>query len=164
MSSEYEDAEELPDDVDQHFGELESEIERIDALRHAYDPDDIARSGVFIVLSPDGEARIERGFIRPEDEKSEAEEASDGETVIDGVCVNGDGEIIEDGEGGDGASAPGSEDEDTEEDGTPLWDLLVRDLTAQRTLGLRLALGEQPDMALIAVTHALAAQTLLSRR
>ena len=38
-------------------------------------------------------------------------------------------------------------------------DSLIRDLTAHRTLGLRLALGEQPDMALIAVIHTLAAQT-----
>ena len=52
-----------------------------------------------------------------------------------------------------------SEYEDAEEDGKPLSDILVRDLTAHRTLGLRLALGEQPDMALTAVTHALAAQT-----
>lgn len=86
----------------------------------------------------------------------EAEEASDG--VIDGARVNDDGEVIEDGEGGDRASAPGTADEDAEEDGTPPSDLLIR-LTAHRTLGLRLALGEQPDMALIAVIHALAAQT-----
>jgi ParB family chromosome partitioning protein len=157
LSSKYEDAEELPDDVDQRFGELEAEIERIDALRHAYDPDEIGRGGVFVVLSPDGEARIERGFIRAEDEKPED---GDGETVIDGVRVNDDGEIIEDGdEDGDHAGAHDAEDEDAEDDGKPLSDLLVRDLTAQRTLGLRLALGEQPDMALIAVTHALAAQT-----
>ena len=136
--------------------ELEAEIERIDAKRHAYDPDEIARGGVFVVLSPDGEARIERGFIRPEDEKPEAEEASDGETVIDGVRVNGDGEIIED---GDDAAAHNADDEDAGDDGTPLSDLLVRELTTHRTLGLRVALGEQPDMALIAVTHALAAQS-----
>jgi len=154
LSSEYEDADELPDDVDQRFGELEAEIERIDALRHAYDPDEIGRGGVFVVLSPDGEARIERGFIRAEDQKPE--EAGDGETVIDGVRVNADGEVVED---GDHAAEPDAEDEDTEEDGKPLSDILVRDLTAHRTLGLRLALGEQPDMALIAVTHALAAQT-----
>jgi ParB family chromosome partitioning protein len=159
LSSEYEDADELPDDVDQRFGELEAEIERIDAKRHAYDPDEIARGGVFVVLSPDGEARIERGFIRSEDEKPETEDASDGETVIDGVRVNGDGEVIEDGEGGDGAFVPDTEDEDAEDDSTPLSDLLIRDLTAHRTLGLRLALGEQPDFALIAVTHGLAAQT-----
>lgn len=156
LSSEYEDAEELPDDVDARFGELEAEIERIDALRHAYDPDAIARGGVFVVLSHDGEARIERGFIRPEDEQPEAEED---ETVIDGVRVNGDGEIIDGDEDGDHASDMEREGEDAEEDGKPLSDSLIRDLTAHRTLGLRLSLGEQPDMALIAVTHALAAQT-----
>lgn len=37
-------------------------------------------------------------------------------------------------------------------------DTLVRDLTAHRTLGLRLNLSEQPDVAIVAVTHALAAQ------
>jgi len=162
LSSEYEDAEELPDDVDQRFGALEAEIERIDALRHAYDPDDIVRGGVFVVLSPDGEARIERGFIRPEDEKLETEgAAAEGGSVIDGVRVNGDGEIIEGGEydeDGGYAAEHDAEDEDVEDDGKPLSDLLVRDLTAHRTLGLRLGLGEQPDMALIAVTHALAAQ------
>jgi ParB family chromosome partitioning protein len=158
LSSEYDGADELPDDVDQRFGELEAEIERIDALRHAYDPDDIARGGVFVVLSHDGEARIECGFIRPEDEKPEPEEGADGET-IDGERVNGDGEIIEDDEDGNHVSDLEAEDEDAEDDGKPLSDLLIRDLTAHRTLGLRLTLGEQPDMALIAVTHALAAQT-----
>ncbi|HRN83171.1 MAG TPA: ParB/Srx family N-terminal domain-containing protein [Hyphomicrobium sp.] len=159
LSSEYEGADELPDDVDQRFGELEAEIEHIDAKRHAYDVDDICRSGVFVVLDHDGAARIERGFVRPEDEKPEAEDASDGETVIDGVRVNDDGEVIEDGEDGNRAADLEAEDEDVEEDGKPLSDLLIRDLTAHRTLGLRLVLGEQPDMALIAVTHALAAQT-----
>lgn len=76
--------------------------------------------------------------------ETEAEEASDG--VIDGARVNDDGEVIEDDEGGDHASAPGTADEDAEEDGTLPSDLLIR-LTADRTLGLRLALGEQPDMA-----------------
>lgn len=155
LSSEYESAEELPDDVDRRFGELEAEIERIDSMRHAYDPDAVARGGVFVVLSHDGEARIERGFIRPEDEKPQAEDAEDGGSV------NGDGEIIEGGEhdeDGNRVLALDPEDEDAEEDGKPLSDALVRDLTAHRTLGLRLALGEQPDMALVAVTHALAAQ------
>lgn len=163
LSEQYDSAEELPDDVDRRFGELEAEIERIDALRHAYDADDIARGGVFVILSHDGEARIERGFIRAEDELPETEEGENGEggSVIDGVRVNGDGEIIEDGdrdEDGNAVSAIETE-EDTGDAGKPLSDLLIRDLTSHRTLGLRLALGEQPDMALIAVTHALAAQT-----
>lgn len=160
LSSEYDSADELPDDVDERCGELEAEIERIDALRRAYDPDEISRGGAFAVLNHDGTARIERGFIRPEDEKPEPEqeEAEHGQTVIDGVRVNTDGEIIED--GGDGrVSGLEIEDEEAEEDSRPLSDLLIRDLTAHRTLALRLTLGEQPDIALIAVTHALAAQT-----
>lgn len=152
----------LPPDVDEHFAELEAEIERIDDLRYAYDADEIARGGVFVVLNHDGTARIERGFIRLEDEALEPEEGADGETVIDGMRVNADGEIIEDSNYDDGNThvcGLDAEDENAENDDRPISDILTRDLTAHRTLGLRLALGEQPDIALIAVTHALAAQT-----
>ncbi len=163
LTAEWEDTnDDLPPDVDERFAELEAEIERIDGLRHAYDPDAIVRGGAFVVLNHDGTARIERGFIRPEDEAPEPEENADGEAVIDGMRVNADGEIIEDGaydEHGNHVSAFDTDDEDAEDDDKPISDLLTRDLTAHRTLGLRLALGEQPDMALIAVTHALAAQT-----
>ncbi|NTF47048.1 ParB/RepB/Spo0J family partition protein [Rhizobium rhizogenes] len=167
LTAEWEDTDDdIPPDVDERFAELEAEIERIDGLRHAYEADEIARGGAFVVLGHDGTARIERGFIRPEDEvpEPEAEEDADGdgETVVDGVRVNADGEIIEDveqDEDGNHVSALDAEDEEVEDDGKPISDLLTRDLTAHRTLGLRLALGEQPDMALIAVTHALAAQT-----
>jgi ParB family chromosome partitioning protein len=96
-----------------------------------------------------------------EDEKPEPEQL-DAAGVIDGVRVNDDGEVIEDdqrdGEG-DHISSLAPQEEDEGDAGQPLTDLLTRDLTAHRTLGLRLALGEQPDIALIAVTHALAAQT-----
>ena len=37
-------------------------------------------------------------------------------------------------------------------------DTLIRDLTARRTLGLRLNLAEQPEVAIVAATHALLAQ------
>nr|WP_245411134.1 ParB/Srx family N-terminal domain-containing protein [Methylovirgula ligni] len=156
ISEEYDGADELPDDVDERFAELEAEIERIDAKRHAYDPDNIARGGVFVVLNHDGTARIERGFVRAEDEAPEPEPEAEPES--EGYAVTEDGEIVENGDDEDGTASE-AEDEDAEDDGKPLSDLLVRDLTAHRTLGLRLALGEQPDIALIAVIHALAAQT-----
>lgn len=163
LTAEWEDTDDdLPPDVDERFAELEAEIERIDGLRHTYDRDEIGRGGAFVVLNHDGTARIERGFIRPEDEAPEPEEDVVGETVIEGVRVNGHGEIIESGdydEDGSDISALNAEDEDAEDDSKPISDIFTRDLTAHRTLGLRLALGEQPDMALIAVTHALAAQT-----
>lgn len=152
----------LPPDVDERFAELEAEIERINGLRHAYEVDEIARGGAFVVLNHDGIARIERGFIRAEDEAPESDvEDGDGGTVIDGVRVNGDGEVIGEGEQSkDGNPVSDIEPEEDEGDAArPISDLLTRDLTAHRTLGLRLALGEQPDMAMIAVTHALAAQT-----
>ncbi|MER9182592.1 ParB/Srx family N-terminal domain-containing protein [Mesorhizobium sp. M0767] len=154
LSDEWNSAEELPDDVDQSFGRLEAEIERIDALRHAFDPDVVSRGGVFVVLAHDGSARIERGFIRAEDELPELEAVTlqGGE----GYAVNDDGEIIE---AGTGSDCDDANDGEAEDDGKPLSDLLIRDLTAHRTLGLRLALGEQPDIALVAVTHTLAAQT-----
>ncbi|MCA1868463.1 ParB/RepB/Spo0J family partition protein [Agrobacterium genomosp. 3] len=42
-------------------------IERLDALeREAYDPEVIAKGGVFIALSYNGQLRIERGFVRRE--------------------------------------------------------------------------------------------------
>ncbi|MGY2991201.1 hypothetical protein ACVWWD_000008 [Mesorhizobium sp. URHB0026] len=98
--------------------------------------------------------RIERGFIRAEDElpEPEAETLQGGE----GYAVNDDDEITG---AGTGSDCDGRNEEEAEDDGKPLSDLLIRDLTAHRTLGLRLALGEQPDIALVAVTHALAAQT-----
>ena len=164
LNAEWEDADiDLPAEVNARLAELEAEIERIDAKRHAFDPDDIARGGVFVVVAHDGDVRIERGYIRAEDEapEPEPEEVEGGETVIDGVRVNGDGEIL-DSEDGESDDLPETEQEPEEEAGDagkPLPDSLIRDLTAHRTLGLRLALGEQPDMALIAVVHALAAQT-----
>ena len=155
LSAQYEDADELPDDVDARLGELETEMERIDAKREAYAPDDIARGGAFVLLNHEGMLRVERGFIRAEDEKPGLDTEAEG----DSIAVTDDGEIIEDGE--QHGSLHDTEDEDaddSEDDSKPLPDLLIRDLTAHRTLGLRLALGEQPDVALVAITHTLAAQ------
>jgi ParB family chromosome partitioning protein len=152
LSAEYEREDVLPPEVEADYNALEAEIEQLSARRFAYDPDAVARGGVFVVLNHDGTARIERGFIRPEDEATDPEIEAD---VEGAEAATGDGEAGEDEDGEASASDP--EDEEAE-DGKPLSDLLVRDLTAHRTLGLRLALGEQPDMALIAVTHALVAQ------
>jgi ParB family chromosome partitioning protein len=154
LTEQYESAEELPDDVDARFGEFEAEIERLEAKRLAYDPADIARCGAFVILNHDGCLRIERGFMRAEDERPEPE------------TQNGSGE----GEGGepiqdDCGAGPNDQPrgdafaEDEDSDGHKLLsDILIRELTAHRTLGLRLALSEQPDIAIVAITHALSAQ------
>ena len=90
LTEQHESDEELPDEVDARFGELEAEIERLEAKRLAYDPADIARCGAFVILNHDGTVRIERGFVRAEDEKPEPEthdvsgEGEGGDTVHDG--------------------------------------------------------------------------------
>ncbi|MFX9665307.1 DNA-binding protein, partial [Acinetobacter baumannii] len=74
--------------------EVEARFKEIDAALDAfgdgtaYDPDEVARGGVFVILGHDGQARIERGLIRPEDElpvaEAEAEDSAQGETEPDG--------------------------------------------------------------------------------
>ncbi|WP_315828393.1 MULTISPECIES: ParB/RepB/Spo0J family partition protein [unclassified Bradyrhizobium] len=150
LSEWHQTVDEIPDHVDVQFCELEAEIDRLEAKRHAYDPDDVARSGAFVILGHDGDVRIERGFIRPEDDKPQSQP----EQV-------GDASEPREAEGAGDEAAEGAEDEESgtdEEEDCPLSDLLVRNLTAYRTLGLRLNLSEQPDIAIVAVTHALAAQ------
>jgi ParB family transcriptional regulator, chromosome partitioning protein len=159
LTAEWENSEEdLPPDVDKRFAELVAEIERLDALRRAFDPEDVACGGAFVSLNYDGTARIERGFIRPEDERPEPDtgDAEEGGTLNSGVRVNADGEVIEDAEG---QGSDHAQEEDEGDAAQSVSDILTRDLTAHRTLGLRLALGEQMEIALVAVTHALAAQT-----
>lgn len=125
--------------------EDQSSLDAVSAQQHAYDPDVIARGGAYVVLSHDGAARIERGFVRPEDEPETEEDANS---------------VADDPNTGETDGAPvADEDEGDHDADKPLSDTLVRDLMAHRTLGLRLALGESPDMALLAVTHALAART-----
>lgn len=147
----YSSYDEMPEDVGIKVEALSDEIDAIAAKRTAYDPEVIARGGVFVVLAPSGQARIERGFVRPEDEKLAEPDAED--EAEDGV-IGGDDEdeLAEDSEDEEGADV---EDID---DGKPIPDSLIRDLTTHRTLGLRLALGEQPDIAIIALTHALVSQ------
>jgi ParB family chromosome partitioning protein len=157
LTAQHESAEELPDEVDARFGALEAEIERLEAKRQAYDPADIVRYGAFVILNHDGTVRIERGFVRAEDENPEPETLSASGEGEGGRPVHEDGGTVANGIAG-GESMDG-EDEDGDGDGhKPLSDILIRDLTAHRTLGLRLALSEQPEVGILAVVHALSAQ------
>lgn len=119
-------------DVVERLDALDAEIARLGERRTAYDPEDVARAGVFVTLGPDGTPRLEAGFIRPEDD---APAPSDPDTGPDEPSEKMDGD--------DPAALP---------------DRLAADLTAHRTAALRWALGEDADVALAAVVHALALQ------
>ncbi len=148
----YAEAEELPDDVDRRLGEIETALEAFDDRPAIYDPAEIARAGVFVSVDGDGRLRVERGYVRPEDE-APAEPEPDGEapedSEHDGVVQRSSITI-----GGDGSSTAVEAAE--EEDGIkPLPDRLLTELTAHRTLALRDALANDPDTAFVAVLHAL---------
>jgi len=156
-------AEELTDEQDRRMGEIETAIEAITARPVRFEADEVARAGAFVSIAPDGSLRIDRGYVRPEDElpiEPEPEEeigsgaspanASPMEAEHDGVAVY---------------AGPGEPIEPEEEDGIkPLSDRLLTELTAHRTLSLRHALGERPDVAFLAALHALALSVFYTYR
>jgi ParB family transcriptional regulator, chromosome partitioning protein len=143
-------SDDLPEEVDARLGEIEAALEAFDKP-DSFDPAATANAGVFVSIGPDGELRVERGYVRPEDAAA---------------CVT-----EPDSEAGEGADLPAAprttvimvggtsadaDDTGAEEDGIkPLPDRLVVELTAYRTLALREALANDPDIAFVAVLHAL---------
>jgi ParB family transcriptional regulator, chromosome partitioning protein len=148
----YAEAEELPDEVDQRLGEIETALEAFDDRPAIYDPADIARAGAFVSIDGDGDLRIERGYVRPEDE-APAEPDADGEAP-EGSEGDGDVQRTVITVGG-GESSAGAETAEEEDGIRPLPDRLVTELTVHRTLALRDALANDPDTAFVAVLHAL---------
>lgn len=151
LEEQYAEADELPDDVDARLGEIETALEALDARPVTFDPEEIARAGAFVSIAHDGSLRVERGFVRPEDEIMPEPEANSGD-------ADGTGSAQRDSEGKDGEISNGSEEpsEPDEDEGlSPISDRLLSELTAHRTLGLRNALAEQPDIAFVATLHAL---------
>ncbi len=71
----------LPDEVDARLTELETAIEAFNDAPVAYDPTEIARAGAFVSVDANGELRVERGFVRPEDEPPVAIAPVEGEAT-----------------------------------------------------------------------------------
>ncbi|WP_354133374.1 ParB/RepB/Spo0J family partition protein [Bradyrhizobium sp. RT9a] len=152
LESDYQDADELPDDVDHRLGEIEAALVAFEVRPMIYDPAEIARAGVFISIDSEGRLSVDRGYVRPEDDLS----ADDPE-----VRQGADTQLIEGKAAGTSvqrsviAVAGGAADaEEDDEDATkPLPDRLITELTAHRTLALRDALAENPPIAFQAVLH-----------
>ena len=82
LESDYEGADELPDDVDARLGEIETALAAFDNRPLRYDPAEIARAGVFVSIDADGTLAVDRGYVRPEDEPSPG---------TDGAVLSSDG-------------------------------------------------------------------------
>ena len=148
LHEEYDGAEEFPEEIDRRLGELEAEIEAIESRPWRFPPEDVARAGVFVNLDPSGLLRIERGFVKPEDEAATEDAGILDENPADHV----------DEAGSEHDASPGTDEESDEADeGTdrPLPDRLLIELTEWRTLALRDALAQHADIAFIAALHTL---------
>ena len=141
------DVDDLPEEIDARLAELDTAIGSFDARPPAFDPVDIARAGAFVSIAADGALRVERGFVRPEDEQPLAPQPETSDRENDGGPPSGD-------EGADHKTS--SSDEPDEDEGlTPISDRLLTELTAFRTVALREAVGRQPEVAFLAALHAL---------
>jgi ParB family chromosome partitioning protein len=155
LEEQYAQADELPDEVDQRLGEIETAIAAFENRPVRYDPAEIARAGIFVSIDGEGALHIERGFVRPEDEAPvEPVQGGDGETPEAAASASG---TIQRAVITIGGAPRGSEIDAPEEDETirPFSDRLVTELTAHRTLALRDAVANDPHIAFQAVLHAL---------
>jgi ParB family chromosome partitioning protein len=152
LEFDYQDADELPDDVDQRLSEIEAALMAIEDRSVVYDPADIARAGVFVSIDSEGRLSVDRGYVRPEDDVP----AADSET--------GQGVDASSTEGQEASASarrttisvaghPAETEEDDEDAAKPLPDRLITELTAHRTLALRNALAENPAITFQAVLH-----------
>jgi ParB family transcriptional regulator, chromosome partitioning protein len=164
LNQKYDGADELPDEVDERLGELETAIAAFEERPLRYDPDEIARAGVFVSLDQDGDLEIGRGFVRPEDEAAPKSGSEGGDNQAELAIASADHhatparpEITVNGHRGATAGAEAEPDEDDVL--RPLSDRLVTELTAHRTLALRDAVGNDFDTAFLAVLHVLVLNT-----
>ena len=145
-------SDELPEETERRIGVLVAELEALDGRPRIYKPAEIAQAGGFIFIDSDGGLTIVRGYVRKEDESvpdpTSGEDGTSGGVTSTAITI-----------GGEVAPAP------DEDDGVrPLSDRLVAELTAERTLMLREALAENPDVTSRAVLHALCLQTFYQAR
>ncbi|MGH0028334.1 MAG: ParB/RepB/Spo0J family partition protein [Myxococcota bacterium] len=162
LIAEYEDADELPDEVDARMGEIEAALEALDNRPVRYDPDEIAIAGVFVSIDSDGSLCVDRGYVRPEDERpveavgdEPTDEEVDPETgeirtpAVQRTVITVGGQPVQ-------------TEEDDEDNGIkPLPERLVIELTAHRTLALRNALAENPHVAMTMLLHKLLSDTFV---
>ncbi|MGH6797136.1 MAG: ParB/RepB/Spo0J family partition protein [Roseiarcus sp.] len=160
LEAQYQDADELPDEVDQRLGEIETALEAFETRPRIFDPADIVRAGVFVSIDHDGQLLVDRGYVRPQDEApvTEPDRESDRETAsveqagadtgtpaVQRAVITIGGQV---------------EPDDDEDDAVkPLPDRLVSELTAYRTLALSDAVANHPHVALTALLHKLCLDT-----
>jgi ParB family chromosome partitioning protein len=152
LEFDYQDADELPDEVDQRLGEIEAALMAFEERSIIYEPTDIARAGVFVSIDSEGRLAVDRGYVRSEDEPpavdsdlrqnvdASSTEGHEASTSVQRTAISVVGH-------------PAETEEDDEDAAESLPDRLITELTAHRTLALRDALAENPATTFQAVLH-----------
>ena len=156
LDVEYAEAEEYSEETEARLEELGNELDRLNDRPYVFDPAEVARGGAFISLGASGELKIERGFVRPEDDPIvEGDDADTGYHDGDGGAeasatggISGNGKPV--------AVEPPEEEDDRIRS---LSDRVIEDLTAARTIALRNALASDPVMAFVAALHVFVLKT-----
>ncbi len=175
-------ADDLPEEVAAELDAIEAELAALEAREDVWTPADVAVAGAVLTLALDGSLRVERGFVRPEDEpKPEpASPAADADgqdgTEADGTGGTGEGSDSGDtpaGGTGSGTSTGGAWPlpvrggagavTEPEKEAPALSGALQAELEAHRTAGLQAALAGQPGLALRVMLHALATDAFYAR-
>lgn len=156
LNAEWADEHDVPAEVIARLDAIDVEIGALVDRPEVFDPAEVAIAGAFVSVDTNGTLRVERGFVRSEDEPG-AEEADNADNAAgpDGQAA---GAADDDGEQQRSAAAPpgasGSEEDEEAETLKPLPDRLVSDMTAWRTLALQDAFAQDPATAYVAVLHA----------
>jgi ParB family chromosome partitioning protein len=119
---------EYSEEFERRFDEIQNRLEEIDAAQKDFTAEQKNRSGVIITIDYDGDPAFHCGLVE--------------RGANDRFAANGEQ----------------SDDGSSQEDKRGISAALLEDLTIQRTAALRAELATRPDIALIAVTHNLAAQ------
>ncbi|MDE8346858.1 MAG: ParB/RepB/Spo0J family partition protein [Acidocella sp.] len=175
LEDQWQDSDDVPDDVIERLETLAQEIHDGAHPPLRYLAEEKARAGVFLSVGYDGGLRVERGYVRRDDDwtvsayglpapsihpmpkhpgAADADQAAGGDGTDAGSLGAAATTIISNG-GPPVSAAPEHGAADDEGALRPLSDLLVTELTAARTLALRLALAQRPDIAFRAALHAL---------
>ena len=153
LCEQWSDAPDVPADVHARIDAIDAELGALVDRPLVFEPAEMGLAGAFVSIDRDGSVRIERGFVRAEDEPER--ELGDGEAAPE-TKAGGEGSGLRGGGDGDHGIPPvGSDGEDESDALRPLPDRLVSDLTAWRTLALQNAFAEDPAIAFAAVLHAL---------
>ncbi|MDX0377553.1 chromosome partitioning protein ParB [Sinorhizobium meliloti] len=120
------------DEAEAKLSDLEKRIDTLNARSEAYSSEALEQAGTLVFLDYCGRLAIERGFVKP----GEVEAA---------------GDENEDGEGLPSASGPAKPKAPSISHSAAL----IEDLTAHKTAALHIELANNPDVALVAVVHAM---------